>query len=663
MTVIKTVCQRDCPDTCFVDVIVENGRIVSTRGSADNPVTQGFLCPRGVGDAKRVYSERRVKYPHVRREQEDGGRFARVAWDEAISLIAEKLRDTIEIYGRESVLLYDYPGNQGFLAWQFPRRLWFALGATTSDYALCSKSGHAGIGLHYGLSYGLQLEDLIGMKVIIFWGNNSKISSPHCWALALRARSEQNATIISVDPRESPTSESCDIWIQPRPGSDVALSYGIARHLILNNGVDSEFVGKWTRGYKEFRDEALKWTPERVKGYTGISWDMIRKVGDLLIANRSAAFMIGLGLQKAAQGAEAARAVSLLPALLGRHRGFHYSDSNGRVLDLAYLNGAGLSKNKGRVVNQVSVGHQMEAGAFKFVFILGTNPAVTLPNQSAVRKGLNRKDVFVVVQDTHWSETTEYADIVLPAPTYLEKRDVNLSDHHLYSRLSRQALEPLGESRHEIWVMRELARKLSLKEKWLFEEPWKALQKCLSNSYQEGDLQDILDGAVLQLKLRSNKEYQTPSGKIEFAASKAAEIGAAALPFQDPIEHGDEWFTLLNSSISKYTHSQFTDVYGPIPQIVWINPKEAANREIRDGDLVEIYNELGSVLLRAKLTEKTSPGNLWAPRPLIGLDGSPLNILAPGAYQKIGGGPIFNSIRVKIKIGSHSEGVVDGNKA
>lgn len=650
MSVIKTVCQRDCPDTCFIDVIVENGRIVSMKGSADNPVTQGFLCPRGMGDPKRVYSDRRVKYPHIRTGQEDGWRLARVAWDEAISLVAEKLKDTIEIYGRESVLLYDYPGNQGFLSWQFPRRLWFALGATTSDYSLCSNSGHAGIGLHYGLSYGVQPEELIKMKVIIFWGNNSKISSPHHWAFAVKARSEQNATIISIDPRKSPTSESSDIWIQPRPGSDVALSYGIARHLILRNGVDLEFVRKWTSGYKDFRDEALKWTPERVEQYTGVSWDMIEKVGDILIANRSPVFMIGLGLQKAAQGAEAARAVSLLPALLGRHRGFHYSDSNGRFVDWAYLNGADLSKNKGKVVNQVSVGDQMEAGAFKFVFILGTNPVITLPNQSAVRKGLNRKDVFVVVQDTHWSETTEYADIVLPAPTYLEKRDVNLSDHHLYSRLSEQAVEPLGESKHEIWVMQELVRKLGLKEKWLFEDPWKALQKSLTESYQEGDLQDVLDGSVLQLKLRPYKEYQTPSGKIEFAASKAADIRVGTLPVQDTIEYSDEWFTLLNSSISKYTHSQFTDVYGPIPQIVWINPKEAADRAIQDGDIVEIFNELGSVMLRAKLTEKISAGNLWAPRPLIGLNGNPLNILAPGTFQKIGGGPIFNSIKVKIKL-------------
>jgi len=660
MSVIKTVCQRDCPDTCFIDVTVDNGRIISTKGSRLNPVTQGFLCPRGMGDPKRVYSKNRVLYPHIKSGGDHEDRFVRKTWEECISVVAKKLKKTIEVYGKESVLLYDYPGNQGFLAWQFPRRLWFALGATTTDYSLCANSGHAGIGLHYGLSYGMQPEELAKMKAIIFWGNNSKVSSPHQWVFALKARSEENATIISIDPRKSQTSEASDIWINPRPGSDVALSYGIARYLIRKNGIDSEFLDNSTSGYRDYFDEAMKWTPERVERYTGVSRDAIEKIGDILIANRPAVFMIGLGLQKSIQGAEVARAVSLLPALLGYHRGFHYTDGPGRFVDWGYISGARLSQNDGKVVNQVSIGDRLEAGEFKFVFVLGSNPVVTLPNQSAVRKGLSRKDVFVVAHDTHWSETTEYANVVLPAPTYLEKKDVNLSDHHLYSRLSEQAVEPLGESKHEIWVMQELAKKLDRKEMWLFEDPWEALEKTLTESFQEGNLQDVLNGSVLQLKLRPYNEYQTPSGKIEFAASKAADIGVGALPAQEALKSSDDWFTLLNSSIPKYTHSQFTDVYGPIPQIVWINPNEATDLGIQDEDIVVIYNELGSVTLRAKLTERISASTLWAPRPLIGLNGNPLNILASGTSQNIGGGPVFNSIKVKIKPGNFSERVDTG---
>ncbi len=171
METIKTVCHRDCPDTCFVDVIVEGGRIASTRGSMDNPITQGFLCARGMGDPRRVYSDNRALNPRLGHSP--------TSWDEALEATATRLRETLDRYGPESVLLYDYPGNQGFLAWQYPRRLWFALGATTTDYALCATAGYTGIEFHHGSGYGRQFEELIDHKLIIYWGNNGKVSSPH----------------------------------------------------------------------------------------------------------------------------------------------------------------------------------------------------------------------------------------------------------------------------------------------------------------------------------------------------------------------------------------------------------------------------------------------------------------------------------------------------
>jgi len=649
LKVVKTVCHRDCPDTCFIDVTVKDGKILSTRGSSETPVTQGFICPRGMGDLKRVYSKKRILHPYMRKSAENADKFGKVTWEKALSLIADKLQDTLERHGPESVLLYDYPGNQGLLAWQFPRRLWFALGATTTDYSLCSNSGHTAIGLHYGLTYGIQPEELQEMDVITFWGNNAKVSSSHQWSFASKARKNRKAIIVDVDPRKSPTSEAADIWLHPRPGSDVALAYGIARYIILNNGVDRKFIDEWTVGYEKFEKEALSWTPHRVEQVTGLSWNQIATVGDLYIDKRQVAFMIGLGLQKSSQGTEAVRAISLLPALLGYHRGFHYSDSNGRFVDWAYLCGSSLTQKQGNVVNQVSIGPRLKSGEFKFVFVFGSNPTVTLPDQTSVRKGLSRDDVFVVVQDTHWSETTYFADIILPAATYYEKTDVNFSDHHLYSRLSNKVIEPLGESWHEIKVMQEIASRLQLSEFWLYEDSWQALEIALKETFTEKSLHDLLNGESLKLKLRPNHEYQTPSGKIEFSSSKSYEIGVQEIPVQTELKMDDEWYLLLNSSIPKYTHSQFTDVYGPIPQIVWINEENAKKSKIHDGNEVVLYNELGEVHVKAVVNEKVSKGVLWVPRPLIGLEGNPLNVLAPSTAQIIGGGPNFNSIKVKIR--------------
>ena len=166
-------------------------------------------------------------------------------------------------------------------------------------------------------------------------------------------------------------------------------------------------------------------------------------------------------------------------------------------------------------------------------------------------------------------------------------------------------------------------------------------------------LKNLLAGEVLEVKLKPNEAYQTPSGKIEFAATLSP-AGAAPLPTQQTLPSAESWFVLLNSSTAKYTHSQFTDVYGPIPQVVWVNPEDAGQRSIEENDLVAVFNELATVTLYAKVTAKVPSGTLWAPRPLTGLNGVPLNALVPGIFQGIGGGPIFNSVKVKIRLAAGS---------
>ena len=308
-----------------------------------------------------------------------------------------------------------------------------------------------------------------------------------------------------------------------------------------------------------------------------------------------------------------------------------------------------MSGRESRVVEQVSLGSRLDSGEFKFVFVKGSNLALTLPNQKAVRAGLSREDVFVVVHETHWTETAKLADVVLPAATYLEKTDLNFSDHHPYVRLSREAIEPLGECKDEIWVMQQLAERLGCAESWVFEDPWQALEKATVEAFENGCFDDLFKGAILKLRQRPIDEYQTASGKIELFSSKALEIGASPLPVQLPLDENEGWFTLLNSALPSWTHSQFRDVYGPIPEIVWINPVDAGSLGIMSGDDVTLFNELGGVTVEAVVTEKLSRGVLWSPRPLTGKNGVPLNSLASSDPQTLGAGPRFNSIRVKIK--------------
>ncbi|HVP93283.1 MAG TPA: molybdopterin dinucleotide binding domain-containing protein [Acidobacteriota bacterium] len=197
--------------------------------------------------------------------------------------------------------------------------------------------------------------------------------------------------------------------------------------------------------------------------------------------------------------------------------------------------------------------------------------------------------------------------------------------------------------------MQQLADRLNCEDSWVFEDPWQALEKAMTEAFENGRFNDLLEGAVLKLRQRPIDEYQTPSGKIELYSSKAIEMGANPLPVQLPLNEDDCWFTLLNSSLPSWTHSQFRDVYGPIPAIVWINPVDAGSLGINNGDDVTLFNELDALTVEAIITDRVFRGVLWSPRPLTGKNGVPLNSLASDNPQTLGAGPRLNSIRVKIK--------------
>jgi anaerobic selenocysteine-containing dehydrogenase len=646
LKIVKTVCARDCPDACWLDVTVDdNGTILKVEGSKENPFTNGITCPRAAGDPQRTTSMDRVLYPYIKKSSPETG-YHKVEWNQALDLVEEKLRETLTKHGRESALLIDYAGNTGYLTIGYSKRLWNVLGFTMTDYTVCSASGHAGIRLHYGLSYGQSPMDLEKKKNIVFWGFNAKNSSPHQWALATRARRVNEAKIIVVDPRESDTAELANLWICPKPGTDVALAYGLAHYLITNNMIDLDFIEKHTHGYEMYREEALKWAPERVQQVTGVSWEGVEALGELL-RDSPTVFMIGLGLNKSLTGAESCRAVSLLPALLGEHRGFYYTNSSRAIID-GDLYGGSLTDKKPKVVSMISLGERLAAGEFKFVYVVGMNPVLTLPDSHNIIAGFKHSDCFLVVHDTHLSETAQLADVVLPATTYLEKTDMILSDCHPYVRLAEKTIEPLAESRDEYPLMLELAKRMGVDEPWVHVDPWEDMTYNFRDAFIDGEFNDLLDGKSLKLRYKALDEYQTGTGKIEFTSTTISE-GVSPLPRQLEVSTESGEFIMLNSSLPQYLHTQFRDVYNEIPRTIWVNPEDAEKHRLTDGGNHTVYNERGELDVIIKVTGRIIPGVIWAPRELIDEKGNPQNGLSPGTPQLIGGGPMFNTIKVRFK--------------
>jgi anaerobic selenocysteine-containing dehydrogenase len=647
METLYTVCARDCYDTCSLVVHSDAGKPVSLQGDGRHAVTQGFVCPRGAKDLERVYRNR-VLYPHQRTGGKPGGPMERVAWPDALTMVAARLSETLVQHGPESVLYLDYSGNTGLLANVFPQRLWTALHATRHDNSLCTKSGHAALRLHYGTSYGLQPDTLPQQKLVVWWGFNPAVSAPHLWKLALRARREEGAQIVVIDPRRSETAAQADLWLRPQPECDVALAYGIAHCLLRDRRVDNSFLAKWCNGVAEFAAAAEVWTPAHASETCGVAAADIEKLAAIYGELRPSATMIGIGLQKAREGAESVRAIALLPALVGRHRGFFYSNSAGYAVDEAYLRGQSMT-TPGNVVSQVGLGEHLAAGRFRFIFIAHMNPAMTLPAQQAVRAGLARPDVFVVVHDPHWTTTCEFADVVLPAQTYLEKEDVVVPWTHNYLRRSVRVLMPQGESRHEIELMATLARQLHRAENWLYAEPWQELRHALAKAIPAGGWEKLMAGEMLQLDYRPADLYPTASDKIELFSQQAQQQGFSPLPSHLPAAVMPAQFILLNSALARYTHTQFQDVYGSIPATLSLHPDDARRLGIGDGCIVEMASAHGATRLRAVVSDEVPQGVVWSPKETAGLDGKPQNGLVAGERQRLGNGSLFNSTRVTLR--------------
>lgn len=644
MKEVATVCARDCYDTCaLIATLDESEQILSIRGDKRNPVTQGFTCPRGAKDHVRL-NENRVASPFLR----DGNHFEQTDWEKGLSTVCENLGKTIENHGAEAILHLDYAGNTGLLTGAFPQRLWNAIGASQTDHALCSSSGHKALALHYGSSHGTTPLELLSRDLVVFWGFNAAVSSPHMWALARQARKSRGTQIVVIDPTESRTARDADLWIRPRPGSDVALAYGVSNYLIENNHVDVDFIGKWTRGFEQLKVEANKWTPDRVQRITGVTWESIRQLGEAYRSLTPSATMIGIGLQKCDQGADQVRAVSFIPALLGLHRGFFYGNGDSFSINKPLISGRALTDKTPRIVEQVALADLVKHGQFKFIYVSCMNPALTLPNQRLFREGISRPDVFVVVHETHWTKTAQFADAVFPAPTYLEKDDLVIPWSHNYLQYSNAVVRPITDSRSEIWVMREIAKRLGLTADWLYEDPWVAVELALEDACEEGSLESLRSGEVLKLRRKPRNNYTTPSGKIEFHSSGAVEMGLNRMPRQTPLRIETGRVILLTSATSKYTSTQFQEVYGPIPAVVVINAQDADRLAIENGDVLTLSNEYGEVRVKATISSTVPPGTAWSPRQSEGLAGEPQNCLMSSNPQEIGSGPRFNSTAVRI---------------
>ncbi len=504
--VVHTVCSHDCPDSCGVLVTVDaGGRAVKVQGDPAHPVTQGFLCGKVAKYLDRVYAPDRVLYPMRRKAGVAKGplprgreheAFERISWDEALDAIATRLQQTADTYGPESILPYSYAGTIGQLGFgSMDRRFFHRLGASQLNRTICSEAGGVGWTLVYGKKIGMATEDFRHAKLILAWGANIHGNNIHLWPFIEQAR-RNGARLIVIDPYKTRTAALADWHIAIRPGTDGALALGMM-HVILRDGLeDRAYIDEMTHGFEQLAERVRGYTPERVAVWTGMTSAEIEKLAREYATTQPAALRLNYGVQRSENGGTAVRAICMLPALTGawKHRGGGavLSTSGGfawnkKALERPDLALASPIKRLARVVNMSALGHALtdlgnkpeDGPRVQALFVYNSNPGAVAPNGNAVRAGLLREDLFTVVHDLFFNDTTDYADYVLPATTFLEHTDIQGAYGHYFLQLSQQAIEPPGEARSNVRLFSDLAQRMGFTEDCFRDTPEEIVRQVL----------------------------------------------------------------------------------------------------------------------------------------------------------------------------------------
>jgi anaerobic selenocysteine-containing dehydrogenase len=678
METFHTVCALDCPDCCSVLVEVEDGRARRLRGDPSHPITQGFLCAKVTRYLDREYSPDRLLYPQRRTGRKGEGRFERISWDEALDTIAARLSAIAAEYGPEAILPYSYGGTLGLLNGSgMDRRFFHRLGASRLDRTICASTGGAGITATNGFRYSTEPEQLRLSKFIIVWGANIHGTNIHTWPFIVEAR-RNGAKLVVIDPLRTRTAALADRHFAIHPGSDPALALGMMHVIIGENLHDADYVARYTHGFEELRERVKKYTPERVAHWTGLPAADIVWLARAYATTRPAAIRANYGVQRSERGGAASRAIAALPALTGAWRepggGLLFSTSqafqfNRAGLEMPELQLRSPLGREARLVNMSRLGHaltQLADPPVQALVVYNSNPAAVAPDQNAVLRGLARQDLFTVVLEQMPTDTAAYADILLPATTFLEHTDIYFSWGHHYLPMARPALPAPGEARSNVEVFRALAKRMGFDDPCFDDTEDDMMRTVLASGHPflEGITQERLEREhFVRLNVAPAGQpwlpfaqggFGTPSGKCEF--------GPEALEYTPPVEsrHGDAALRARYplEMISSKSDDSMNSTFGHRDSVdadtarVELHPADAAARGIASGDRVRVFNDRGSLLLAACVDGAVPPGVVRIPStrwPRRAPDGRNANVLTSDRLADLGGGPTFYNCLVEVE--------------
>jgi anaerobic selenocysteine-containing dehydrogenase len=642
-----SACPHDCPSTCALDVEVIDGRSIGrVRGAEDNTYTAGVICAKVARYAERIHHPDRLLHPLVRTGPKGSGQFARIAWDEALDVVAEKFLEAERTIGPEAVWPYYYAGTMGLVMRDGINRLRHVKRYSGQYSTICTTPAWTGFIAGTGRLAGPDPREMALSECVVIWGTNPVHTQVNVMTHALRARKERGAKIVAVDIYRNATMKQADMALLVKPGTDGALACAVMHVLFRDRLADWDYLDRYTDCPGELEAHLKTRDPAWAAAITGLSVPEIEALAKLVGERKRTYFRLGYGFSRSRNGAVNMHAASCIAAVTGAwaHEGGGAFHNNGAIFhwQTSLIEGLDARDPSVRLLDQSQVGRVLtgDREALRHgppvtaMLVQNTNPVSVAPEQDAVKRGFAREDLFACVHEQFMTETALMADVVLPATVFLEHDDLYQAGGQQHIQLGPKLVEPPGECRSNHEVIGGLAERLGAEHPGFGLTPRELIDRTLRESGW-GTLEGLeqsrwIDAQPPFRQAHFLDGFGYEDGKFRFKpdwtrvpSRNAGPMGPwASLPslpdHWEAIESPDETypFRLATSPARHFLNSSFTET--PTSRAkerrpeVMIHPADAAARGIGEGDWVELGNARGSVQLRAKLFDGVRRGVLIA---------------------------------------------------
>lgn len=636
---LPSVCPLDCPDTCSLSATVEDGRLLTVKGSNANPYTAAVICEKVARSYPQfVHGDNRLTQPLRRSGERGSGDFVPISWDEALDRVHAGFSKAIDEHGPQSVLPFNYAGPHGQLAGgSMDRRFFHRLGASLLDRGpLCGAVRSGAYASVFGNAPGMVPEQAIESDLIAVWGNNVTVSNLHFQRVVQSAR-KRGAQVVVVDPKRTRIAEQATLFIQIRPGTDAVLAMALAAELERRGAFDQRFIDTWVEGVEPFMAQARQYNVDDVVRECRLSAAQFEQLVALYAGAKRLASSAGNGIERGHSGGSALRAIMSLNALLGQlgrsGAGVIAKPALSVPATADRLQRPDLIPPGTRTINIVDVGKllldESMQTPIKALFIYNHNPVCTHPDQTRMRRALSQEELFVVGSDVVMTDSMKYCDVVLPACSHFESHDLFFAYGQSYVQRAEPVIAPVGESLPNTEIFRRLAARFGFDEP-LFKDDDHALMDAAldaSDPRLEGFAPHALplDRALLMgmpdgdpALVCGTVKPGTASGKVELFSAAMHERYGYGVPryeaFQAPSNDVSS-LMLISPSSNKRTNATFggcADSEGV--EVLEIHPQDAQARGIAERDPVRLWNAMGEVVLRATVSDAVQPGVVYSPK-------------------------------------------------